>query len=164
MIDASATICSGAAVFTLARYAGSEVGTSSVGNASAAPVPMSTANVEARIIRMAAPSAASHTRSPRGFVLAHNHNTEVLCRRGKRDCLPRNRVPTGLYVRGRLMRWDGEDTLDLADIGGETGTAAHGASVTSPGQMPKQVDMADGPWDRSENERGTPICPAPLAR
>jgi hypothetical protein len=59
------------------------------------------------------------------------------------------------------MRWDGEDTLDLADIGGETGTPAHGASVASPGRMPKQVDMANGPWDRSEIERGTPICRHP---
>src|SRR5215472_17773544 len=45
-IVAWATICSGAAVLTLARYAASEVGTSSVGNASATPVPMNRANVE----------------------------------------------------------------------------------------------------------------------
>jgi hypothetical protein len=38
---------------------------------------------------------------------------------------------------GRPMRSDGEDKLDLADIGGETGTAAHGASIALPGRMPK---------------------------
>src|ERR1700724_4529016 len=53
IIDPLPTICSGAAVFALARYAASEVGTSSVGNATAAPVPTSKANVEKRIIRMA---------------------------------------------------------------------------------------------------------------
>ena len=30
------------------------------------------------------------------------------------------------------MRWDREDQLDLAEIGGETGTATHGASIAGP--------------------------------
>jgi hypothetical protein len=60
------------------------------------------------------------------------------------------------------MRWDEEDKLDLADIGGETGTAAHGASIASPGRMPKQVDMANGLWVR-ERTRNTDL-PAPHAR
>src|SRR5215472_16074046 len=53
MMVALATICSGAAVLTLSRYAGSEVGTSSVGNAPAGPVPMSKANTEKTISRNA---------------------------------------------------------------------------------------------------------------
>jgi hypothetical protein len=47
-----ATISSGAAVFTLATYAASEVGTSAVGNASAAPIPTSKAEIEESTIRM----------------------------------------------------------------------------------------------------------------
>jgi hypothetical protein len=42
---ALAMICSGAAVLTLARYAASEVGISSVGSANAVPVPINNANV-----------------------------------------------------------------------------------------------------------------------
>ena len=40
------------------------------------------------------------------------------------------------------MRSDGEDKLDLADIGGETGTAAHGGSIALPGRMPKTPAVA----------------------
>jgi len=34
------------------------------------------------------------------------------------------------------MRWDREDELDLADIGGEAGAATHGASIAPPGRTP----------------------------
>src|SRR3954468_12758866 len=47
-----ATISSGAAVFNFATYAASEVGTSAVGNASAAPIPTSRAEIEESMIRM----------------------------------------------------------------------------------------------------------------
>src|SRR5215831_3866750 len=53
MIVALETICSGAAVLTFAIYSASDFGTSSVGNATAAPVPRSKANVEQRTIRIA---------------------------------------------------------------------------------------------------------------
>src|SRR5215471_9746979 len=53
MIVALDTICSGAAVFTFAIYSASDFGTSSFGNATAAPIPRRKANVEQRTIRIA---------------------------------------------------------------------------------------------------------------
>jgi len=43
------------------------------------------------------------------------------------------------------MRWDREDELDLADIGGEAGAATHGASIAPPGRTPKRLDMPKRP-------------------
>jgi hypothetical protein len=42
-------------------------------------------------------------------------------------------VPTRRDVRGAAMRRDREHQLDLADIGGETGAATHGASIAGRG-------------------------------
>jgi hypothetical protein len=53
------------------------------------------------------------------------------------------------------MRWDREDELDLADIGGEAGAATHGASIAPPGRRPKRLDMAKPPCNRLENKQGT---------
>jgi hypothetical protein len=47
-------------------------------------------------------------------------------------------VPTGRDVRGWSMLGDREDELDLADIGGETGAATHGASMAGQGRRPKR--------------------------
>jgi hypothetical protein len=52
---------------------------------------------------------------------------------GRRD------VPAGRDVRGRPIRRDREDELDLADIGGETGTTTHGPSIAGPGRRPKRI-------------------------
>jgi hypothetical protein len=43
------------------------------------------------------------------------------------------------------MGWDREDQLDLAEIGGETGTATHGASTASPGRKPKRLVSVNSP-------------------
>jgi hypothetical protein len=55
------------------------------------------------------------------------------------------------------MRWDREDELDLADIGGEAGAATHGASIAPPGRRPKRLDMGKPPCNREEGlSVGTP--------
>jgi hypothetical protein len=46
---------------------------------------------------------------------------------------------------GSADRRDREDELDLADIGGETGTATHSASVTGPGRRPKRISVSPPP-------------------
>jgi len=46
------------------------------------------------------------------------------------------------------MRWDREDELDLADIGGETGAATHLASIAPPDRRPKRLDNGKRPCDR----------------
>jgi hypothetical protein len=40
---------------------------------------------------------------------------------------------------------DRKDELDLADIGGETGTTTHGASIAGPGRRPKRLDTLARP-------------------
>jgi hypothetical protein len=51
-------------------------------------------------------------------------------------------VPTGRDVRGWSMLGDREDELDLADIGGETGAATHGASMAGKGRGPSDHDRS----------------------
>jgi hypothetical protein len=62
-------------------------------------------------------------------VLAHNHNTEVCVAAGKEIASRATAFQLGAMLGvGRSGR-DREDELDLADIGGETGTATHVASI-----------------------------------
>src|SRR6516162_11019289 len=59
-----------------------------------------------------------------------------------RERVGRHHVPTRRDVRCCPIRRDREDELDLADIGGETGTATHGASIASAGREPKRLTAA----------------------
>jgi hypothetical protein len=60
----------------------------------------------------------------------------------------RRHVPTGCDVWGRSMRWDREDELDLADVGGEANANTHGSSLASPSRRPKRTGH-DGATVRS---------------
>jgi hypothetical protein len=52
----------------------------------------------------------------------------------------RRNVSTGRDVRRWPIGRDREDELDLADIGGETGTATHGASIAGAGRRRQAAD------------------------
>jgi len=57
------------------------------------------------------------------------------------------------------MRRDGEDELDLADIGGQSGAATHDVSIAQPDRRQKGMDGAKRPWDRP-GERTRNVMPA----
>ena len=67
-------------------------------------------------------------------------------------------VPTGWEVRGGPMRRDREDELDLADIGGETGAATHGAKDNGTGAQAQAAGPCSCIPDRErlENITGVP--------
>ena len=62
-----------------------------------------------------------------------------------RERVGRRHVPNRRDVRCWPIRRDREDELDLADIGGETGTATHGASIASAGREPKRISVSPPP-------------------
>jgi hypothetical protein len=80
----------------------------------------------------------SFTHELYGFFGAHHHITKSVSLWEDDRYHPCNHVPARRNVRGRPMRRDREGKFDLADIGGETRSAAHNPNIGSPDRQPRE--------------------------